>query len=396
MASTYSTSNRFDKQGTGDNPSTWGTRLNERVFDMVDESLDGVLTLDISSITSYTLTTNQGTTDQARKRTLVISGTATAAATVTVPALNKWYLVKCSYTGDYVTTIKTASDAGVDLTAGDSAILYVTPSGVFEVFKLSGLLQADNNLSELTDLEAARSNLGLGNPTINTFTNDGSTTNRTLTQDPGTINSVMVIFDGVVQTPTTDYTLSGTTLTYTSAPANGTKELIFIGNQSLPAGEPSDGSVTLGKLSSSLFASLSDWASGTVDKLLTAVNFLPAVKAALGVNSFEDSGARTITFNSTLVINHSLGVTPTEFVGWIECTANDGNYVKGDIVYLSNMVFTSATATAFTSGFQIKNPTATQYSVQMGGTWVIIDGTTSGTRFSITAAKWKLHVRAKA
>ena len=105
MSSTYTPSNRFDLQATGDNPSTWGEKLNQRVFAMVDEALDGVNTLDITLTTAYTLMTASGTTDQARKRTLVVTGTATANATITVPALNKFYVVKCNYTGDYTVTI---------------------------------------------------------------------------------------------------------------------------------------------------------------------------------------------------------------------------------------------------------------------------------------------------
>jgi hypothetical protein len=268
MVSTYTPSNRFDQQGTGDNPTTWGSRLNDRALLMIDEALDGVTTLDITVTTAYVLTTASGTTDQSRKRSLVISGTATANATVTVPALNKFYVVDCTYTGAYTVTIKTASDAGVTLEAGDGAILLVSASGVSNVLRASDFLRASNNLSDLTDIVAARTNLGLGNPTINTFTNNGSTLVRTLTQNPGTVNAMTVVFDGVVQTPGDDYTLSGTTLTYVTQPANGTKELIFIGNQSLPAGEPSDGAVTIPKLSSSVYASQIQAEAGSENTLL--------------------------------------------------------------------------------------------------------------------------------
>ena len=51
------------------------------------------------------------------------------------------------------------------------------------------------------------------------FTGDGSTTAFTVTAGH-TVNSVIVTENGIVQKPTTDYGVSGTTLTFTTAPAN--------------------------------------------------------------------------------------------------------------------------------------------------------------------------------
>ena len=56
---------------------------------------------------------------------------------------------------------------------------------------------------------------------IRTATGDGSTTTFTVTNG-ATVDSVIVTENGVVQKPTTDYTISGTTLTFQGgAPANG-------------------------------------------------------------------------------------------------------------------------------------------------------------------------------
>ena len=53
---------------------------------------------------------------------------------------------------------------------------------------------------------------------IRTATGDGSATNFTVTQNL-TVNKVLVEINGVTQIPTTDYTISGTTLTFGTAPA---------------------------------------------------------------------------------------------------------------------------------------------------------------------------------
>jgi len=54
---------------------------------------------------------------------------------------------------------------------------------------------------------------------VRTDTGDGSNTDFTVTQNQ-TVDKVIVTINGVVQEPTTDYTISGTTLTFGTAPAN--------------------------------------------------------------------------------------------------------------------------------------------------------------------------------
>lgn len=55
-------------------------------------------------------------------------------------------------------------------------------------------------------------------PTTTTATGDGSTQAFTLTNINNDVDSVMVFLNGVLQRPTTDYTVSGTTLTFGTAP----------------------------------------------------------------------------------------------------------------------------------------------------------------------------------
>ena len=61
--------------------------------------------------------------------------------------------------------------------------------------------------------------------TTRTATGDGSTTGYTVTSGV-TVDDVLVTENGVLQQPTTDYTVSGTTLTFGTAPASGVKIVI--------------------------------------------------------------------------------------------------------------------------------------------------------------------------
>src|SRR5210317_369405 len=60
----------------------------------------------------------------------------------------------------------------------------------------------------------------IGAVTTRTATGDGSTTGFTVTNGV-TVDTVLVTENGVLQTPTSDYTISGTTLTFGTAPASG-------------------------------------------------------------------------------------------------------------------------------------------------------------------------------
>jgi len=57
--------------------------------------------------------------------------------------------------------------------------------------------------------------------TVDNFTGDGTTTAYTLSVTPTSINQTIVNYNGVFQLRTSAYTLSGTTLTFTEAPSEG-------------------------------------------------------------------------------------------------------------------------------------------------------------------------------
>ena len=88
---------------------------------------------------------------------------------------------------------------------------------------------------------------GLTNRAVNSMTGDGSDTTLSLSQSPGSVNNINAFVDGVSQIPGTDFTLDGSTLTWTTAPALGTKAVAVSGALS-DIGTPSDGTVTLAKM----------------------------------------------------------------------------------------------------------------------------------------------------
>jgi len=89
---------------------------------------------------------------------------------------------------------------------------------------------------------------------VDRFSGTGSATSFTgMTFAPAGTAAIAVFVSGVYQDPASAYTVSGTTLNFTSAPASGTSNIVVL---HLGVGAtttvPSDGSVTTAKLASDI------------------------------------------------------------------------------------------------------------------------------------------------
>ena len=81
------------------------------------------------------------------------------------------------------------------------------------------LLIYDTSTTSLKKIQKSNIATTLSYTTRNA-TGDGTTTDFTVTSGV-TVDDVLVFENGICQKPTTDYTISGTTLTFSTAPANG-------------------------------------------------------------------------------------------------------------------------------------------------------------------------------
>lgn len=108
MASTYTTRLRFEKQGDGENPNSWGDILNQNVIDLIDEAVAGYVVVSVSSV-PVTLSENNGSVDQSRNASLEFAGVLTANVTITIPSHEKTYFLRNVVTGSFDVYMKTAS-----------------------------------------------------------------------------------------------------------------------------------------------------------------------------------------------------------------------------------------------------------------------------------------------
>lgn len=119
MPSSYTARNRLNLQATGENQNTWGLILNSGVFDLVDFLADGMVTI----IGNKSLTTANGAADEARARFLNI----TAPATVTIPSVEKFYLVRSVA----ASTITNGSNS-VSLSAGEVGFVVTDGASIWK------------------------------------------------------------------------------------------------------------------------------------------------------------------------------------------------------------------------------------------------------------------------
>ena len=144
---------------------------------------------------------------------------------------------------DVTLDIGTATDA-VHMPTGTTA---QRPTGAAGYFRYNSTLE---QFEGYTDAWGAIGGGGGSNLVSDTMTGDGSDTTLTLSNDPLNENNTQVYIDGVYQNKDT-YSVSGTTLTFSAAPPNGSAvEAMTI--QPTAVNVPADGSVTSAKLSGAL------------------------------------------------------------------------------------------------------------------------------------------------
>ena len=100
MPSTYSLRFRLNYQAPGDNLNLWGVILNNQVFQLLEDAMAKRVAFSLSG--SKTLTTANGTEDEARCAYLDV--TSGAGGVITIPSLEKLYVVRNGASGDVTMT----------------------------------------------------------------------------------------------------------------------------------------------------------------------------------------------------------------------------------------------------------------------------------------------------
>ena len=125
MSSTYTSRINLELQADGENANTWGQRLNNNVIQLVDDAIAGYTPISIGSA-SYTLSENNGASDEARSAMLEFTGVVSTSINVIIPSQSKFYIVRDKTTRDndasYV--LQTAGNAGISPAVSSRGIYF--------------------------------------------------------------------------------------------------------------------------------------------------------------------------------------------------------------------------------------------------------------------------------
>jgi hypothetical protein len=140
MPSTFTPLLRLTKPGLND--TGWGTTVNNGTFELIDNSIAGLVSVDVTS-GNATLTTANGATDQARYMFIRAFG-ASVARDVVVPATSKLYFVINDCTA--AVTFKVSGQTGVTVPGGKTAVLRCDGTDVVAAVTHLTALSVDGDL----------------------------------------------------------------------------------------------------------------------------------------------------------------------------------------------------------------------------------------------------------
>ena len=185
--------------------------------------------------------------------------------------------------------------------------------------------------------------INYGNIASQTGVGDGTTTPiATLDYTVPTSSSIMVTLDGVTQVPTTDYTASGTTLTFTSTVASPIAILVYFLGRSLDIGTPADNTVTNAKMANNAIDS-AELVAGSVDLAHMSANSVDSSQLVAGsVDLAHLSATGTPTASLALKGDYSWGTAGGTSLG--------GGMIRTNLLSITDNVTFAGTENGVTYG----------------------------------------------
>jgi len=370
VASTYSSSLKLTLIGDGEQAGTWGSTTNNNL-NLVEQAVTGVDGIDLTGLTTYTLTSFNGTTDESRNAVLLFIGTPSATVTISAPLQNKFYIVK-NGTGQTVTMSASGGAISVSIPAGVTAQVYCdatnqsgTGTGFYSAqtgsagnFTVNGNLSVTGNQSNTGNFLAASV---LGAYTSSSYT--GGISNGS--GAAGTILNVTAVASGTIfigQRVTGSGVTSGTLVTGFGTGSGGAGTYTVNTSQLVGAGTTLTGAAS---------AIATTPAAGDNSVNIATTAFVQNVAGNLGTMSTQNANAVAITGGT--INGTSLGSTTAAAGAFTTFNANAATTI-------GETTAVSATAATGTINYDVKTQGLIYYTASASANWTVNlrgDGSTS-------------------
>ena len=249
MPSTYSNL-KIELIATGEQSGTWGTTTNTNLGTAIEEAITGSANVAFSGSNVTISLSNTNASQTARNLRLNLTGTSGGARILTVPAIEKQYIVNNGLAD--ACTVKNSTGTGIAVPAGKTMVLFNDGTNVVESTSHLGSLTLGTDLAVAdggtgaSDAATARTNLGCGTMATQSSASVGISggaitglTNLTTTSFAASGTAT-----AVTQSSSDNSTKLATTAFVTTAVTNATGSLGSMSTQNANAVNITGGSIT--------------------------------------------------------------------------------------------------------------------------------------------------------